>query len=375
MMLPDRLSGYLTALARLAEQPANRWDGFDLSAPDSPSAGLRDQIGFAGLALGVIARHPAASPAECERARGGVAALARRLAQRRVWAAWGTAAERLGHLPDPVREGNAGYSGLLAALLCLAELLGGDPSLAEPLALHWSSDFHFSYDAQAAAEVLWRQARAHPDGAVASVADTAHPHEMAHVLWALRLHGLALGGDLAAAGEPWLRALSERLAMRGPRLPRRGALAGSYNLRRRAASLGGDRLTDAWTLALIAPLAPELTERLIPRHWAQSRTVAERGSALELAFDYLLAVELRKELLAAQLLAAADERFAPVADAGGRRYDGAPAAPWVTALIAIGEAGGLGLLLRQQAGGAAREAGEQAIGAAALGESPPEEEA
>lgn len=354
-MLPDRLSGYLTALASLAEQPPNRWEGFDLSAPDSRAASLRDQIGFAGLALGAIARHPEASPAECDRARAAVAALARRLAQRRVWAAWATAAERAGRLPDPVGEGNAGYAGLLAALLSLAELLGGDPGLEEPLTLRWSSDFCFSYDARAAAEVLWRQARSHPDGAVASEADTARPHEMAHVLWALRLHDLASGGEQFAAAEPWLGALGERLAIRGPRLPGRGALAGSYHMRRRAASLTGDTLTDAWTLALLAPLAPELTERLIVRHWAQSRRVAERGPALELAFDYLQAIGLGKERLAAQLLAAADERFAPLADEAGRRYTGAPGAPAVTALIALGEAGGLGLLL-QRAGEASGEA-------------------
>lgn len=344
----DRLTGYLSFLAGLAEQAPNRWEGFDLRGPDERTTSLRDQIGFAGLALAVLASHPEAGPIKRERARTGVTALAARLAQRRVWATWAAETERAGRLPDPIAEGNAGFVGQLAGLLGLATLLGAPP-LDDPLSLRWSSDFHFSYGIVDVAETLWRRARAHPDAAVASAPDLARPHEMAHVLWALRLSDLAHDTDYYAAAEPWLRALRERLALRGPRLPGRGALAGSYNLRRRSASFGGDRLTDAWTLALLAPLAPELAGELAPRHWAGAGKVAERGPALELAFDYLLAVELGREDLAAQLLAAADARFGPVDDAGGRRYSDAPAAAWVTALIAIGEAGGLGLLLEQAA--------------------------
>jgi len=363
-MLPDHLANRLSALAVLAEQPPNRWDGFDLRAPDDRDTGLREQIGFAGLALGVLACHHQADPGERDRARAAVAGLATRLAQRRVWAEWATAAERSGRLPDPVGEGNALFAGQLAALLSLAALLGGDPRLDEPLTLRWSSDFTFSYDGEGVAEALWRQARAHPDAAVPSAGDVARPHAMAHVLWALRLHDRARGGDYAAAGEPWLRALRERLAFRGPRLFGRGALAGSYNMRRRAASLTGDRLTDAWTLALLAPLDPELVGQIVPRHWARSRQVVERGPAVELAFDYVLAVELKKDLLAAQLHTAAEERSAQTEGADGAAF----ASPWVVALMAIGEAGGLGLLLRdsaarrQAAGGGGAAGGAKASG-------------
>lgn len=344
-MLPERLSAYLTYLEHLTTQPANRWEGFDLRAPDVRESSLGSQICFVGCALAALATHPDAGPDEQTRARDALPAAIERMAQRRVWAAWAQETERRGRLPDPVGEPNAGYSGPLTMLVGLYERAGGDGRYSEPLALHWSSGARFAYAFVDLAETLWRQARANRDGAVASADDLAYPHDMAHVIWALSLYDRAYDDKRAAACAPWLAALRERLALGGPRLPGRGVLAASYNIRRRAAALTSDPLIDAWTLALLATLEPELTRTLATRHWPATARITENGPGLTLAFSYVLAIELGEAERAAALHKAIEVRLDPVEDDCGRRYGG-PAAPWVTALVAIGEAGGLGRLLR-----------------------------
>jgi hypothetical protein len=351
-MLPERLAGYLTFVAALAAQPPNRWEGFDLEAPDAPTTSLRDQIFFAGLAAAVLAQHPDALPEERERAQVAVAALVERLLQRRVWAAWASATERAGLLPDPVSAGGGAYAGRLAMLLGCAAVVGAtQPYLVDPFVLRWSSVARFGTTHPALVEGLARQLTAHPDGAAATAGDTAQPHDMAHILWALRLHDCAFAGDYARANERWLNTLHTRLTLSGPRMPGRGALSSAYHLDRRRASLTSDPLVDAWALALTAPLAPDTITTAAERHWPAIRGLQARRQVLPLAFSYLLAVHLDRPELGDELLAWADAELAPCDDDHGRRYTGTPATAWVTALMAIGEAGGLGRLLAGEAGG------------------------
>ncbi|MBX0330456.1 hypothetical protein K2Z83_22620 [Oscillochloris sp. ZM17-4] len=346
-MLPERLSASLRYFTGLALQPANRWDGFDLSAPESREASLRGQILFSGCALAALAAHPSAGADEAALAGDALAALVDRMIQRRVWAVWAAETERASRKPDPVDAGYGAYSGALSVLLGLQAAVGGQVRyLDDPFVLRWSADVRASYTADELAESLWRQARASPEGAISCEADTATASGMAAALWALRLHDAAYGSAYGAAGDAWLSTLGGRMAIRGPRLPGRGALAGSLSLRSRRASLGGDALEDAWALALTASLDRDLVARLAERHWPALPKIRERGEHLAAAFSYLLAVELGDAERAAGLLAYAEERLGPEDDAEvGRRYAGAPAAPWVTALFAIGEAGGLGRLL------------------------------
>lgn len=341
-MLPERLAGYLTFLATLAEQPPNRWEGFDLEAPDAPATSLRDQIFFAGLAMATLAAHPAADAVERERARGATAALVERLLQRRVWAAWANATERAGLLPDPISAGNGAYAGRLAMLLGCASVVDAEqPYLRDPFVLRWSSTARFGATYPALVAGLERLMQNHPDGAVATAGDLAHPHDMAHILWAMQLSDQAFGSAHAASGERWLNTLRTQLAQSGPRFLGRGALRSSWHVDRRRANLSSDPLVDAWALALTAPLDPELVGALAERHWPAIKGLQTRRQALPLAFSYVLAVHLERMELADELCTWCDAELAPQTDADGRRYTGAPAAVWVTALLAIGEAGGL----------------------------------
>lgn len=346
-VLPERLAAYLTYFEGLANQPSNRWNSFEQSAPDERLMSLRSQVFFSGCALAALAAHPASDPDEHTRALNGLACLIERMIQRRVWAGWASATERTGRVPEPVAAGNAAYAGGLAMLAGFHTLLSGAPRLNDdPMVLHWSSDFRFCYTYSGLAESLWYQMQDATDGAVSDEPNLARASSMAQLLWSNRLHDLACGGDLAAANALWLKTLSKSMALGGPRLGNRGALAASYNPERRRASFGGDVIEDAWALALTAPLAPELVGTLAERHWPALPRIRTQGPALAAAFSYLLAVELGDRERAALLLADADERLEPKEDECGRRYSGATPEVWISALYAIGEAGGLGQILK-----------------------------
>jgi hypothetical protein len=341
-MLPERLAGYLEVLGSLAEQAPNRWDGFDLDAPDTPATSLRDQIFFTGLATATLATHPEALPAERERAQAATAALVERLLQRRVWAGWANATERAGLLPDPISAGGGAYAGRLAMLLGCASVIGAEqPYLRDPFVLRWSSTARFGATYPALIAGLERLVSNHPDGAVATAGAGAQPHDMAHILWALRLHDCAFGSTYAAANERWLTTLRTQMAQTGPRLPGRGALRSSFHVDRRRANLMSDPLIDAWALAFTAPLDPAYIGPLAERHWPALRGLQGRRQILPLALSYLLAVHLGRAELAAQLQAWFDAELTPQTEDGRRRYTGIPAATTVTAMIAIGDAGGL----------------------------------
>ncbi|NTV63954.1 MAG: hypothetical protein HGA65_10520 [Oscillochloris sp.] len=346
-MLPERLSAYLRYFTRLAYQPANRWDGFDLRAPDARLTSLRSQIFFSGCALAALARHPLASTDERSLAVTALADMADRLIQRRVWAAWAAETERQGLKPDPVDVGYGAYSGELAMLFGLQLALGGTGRYDEdPLVLRWSADVRSCYTTSGLVEALQRQLQESPEGALRCEGDHATASGMAAVVWALRLHDLATASGYGALGAVWLKTLADRMAVRGPRLFNRNTLASSFHVSSRRAVGAGDSLEDAWGLALTVPLDRELVAGLAERYWLGFPKLRERGEPLPLAFSYLLAVELGDQQRATDLLAYAEERFdLQEDDEGGRRFTGPPAAPWLTALYAMGEAGGMARLL------------------------------
>jgi hypothetical protein len=125
----------------------------------------------------------------------------------------------------------------------------------------------------------------------------------------------------------------------------------------------GKNFVDAWTLALLACLDPETTSELAPRflrairHTASTskednpqayvpsarmwstREVADQAAAT--GFGYVLANELGDEALAVALRTYADQQLEPAEEDGASFYRGGIAAPYTTALFALGEAGGL----------------------------------
>lgn len=361
-MLNDRLGAYLTYVERLATQQPNRWDGFFLSQREEGYFGLRFQIAFSCYALGALCRHPDADDEEQRRCRRAMEALIARMLQRRVWAYWGQHAERRGIVADPVIEDNVQYSAMLAMMIGVYEAAGGDERYDDDFVLLWNSEGRFTYTHTTLVEAIWRQMRAHEYHGVASEPNCVSPAHNSHALWALLLHDALHRSSYAEVNQQWLDFLASRLTFGGPVLPGRGVFSATYFPRSRLRALTGSTFLDAWTLALLAPIAPDLIQRLAPRLLRQVRHTQENTAFVpsakglrskELAdlsastgFGYLLAIEQGDDVLAQSLLRYADTYFQPREGDDGRFYDAGIAEPYTTALFALGEAGGLGRLLR-----------------------------
>ncbi len=330
----------LERFVHLLCQPPNRWEGFALN-PAEGDEQLRLQILFSGWALAALATQPAVNAEQQQHILAGVGSAVDRLVQRRVWASWATTIEREGLHPDPVGTGNAAYAGALATLLGLSAVHGAPLYTSDPLLLHWSATSRFSYTHTRLVTTLATQMRADASGAIPCGPDRARASSMALVLWGLRLFDTANGTDHALAGTNWLQTFEERMALRGPRLPGRGALAGSYSPRQRRAALASNPSEDALALALMAPLAPELVARLATRHWP----AAERQPASVRAFSTLLAVELGEPDRASQLQASLEmpadaaglisEAVLTIAACGGLHAGLLPALPQAATLAPV----------------------------------------
>jgi hypothetical protein len=124
----------------------------------------------------------------------------------------------------------------------------------------------------------------------------------------------------------------------------------------------GLNFMDAWSLALLAPLDPALTRRAATRLWPRLRwrdkhtaylpsagiwtRMEGSDTAVNTGFAYLLAVELGEQHLARALSRYAETELQPVEQNGMRLFVGGLAAPYTTALFALGAAGGLTSLLK-----------------------------
>jgi hypothetical protein len=358
-MLPNRLAAYLAYFERLAHQPPNRWEGFFLPDDEQPGFALRLQLAWPCYALAAICRHPEADEGEQERCRAAMAALIARMLQRRVWAAWGLAADRRGTSPDPAYRGNAAYSGHLAMMIGAFEAAGGDARFDDDWLLLWSSDARFPYSHHSLVQTICDQMAASPFGGIECAPGRAGVACTAPALWGARLHDDRHGGEYAAVGGPWLDFVRRRLVLRGWR---RRIFSAAYRTRSRLAEPWGYNAHDACALALLGPLAPDLARPLAPRLLRRARRDAHGAhlpsaniwrrrnladGALATGYCFLVAVQEGDEALAAALLAHADARLAPEQLDDGRHYGGR-AAPLLTALFALGEAGGLGRLLKMQ---------------------------
>ncbi|MCU0492496.1 MAG: hypothetical protein MUD01_12970 [Chloroflexaceae bacterium] len=357
-MLNERLSRYLNALEGLALQPANRWDGFVTNVSEGGNFALHLQLALPCYALAALHMHPEAEAEEQARAHKAMVALVERALQRRVWAERASEIEQRSVLPDVIAEGHIHYSAHLAMMIGALEMATGDRRYDEPFTLFWHSDARFSYTHTSLASAIARQMRATEHGGVESSPGRVVPFTMHHAIWALALHDASHNDSLADAGKRWQQHLANHMVLAGPTLPGRGAFRASYNPRMRSGSLWSNPLCDAWSLATLAALAPELTQQQARRFWPRlrrngaeshapmaARLVAQQqgDSALATAWSYLLAVELDDASQCSALLAYAEARLA---NAGAALPFGGAVPPCTTALFALGEAGGLRRLRR-----------------------------
>jgi hypothetical protein len=240
---------------------------------------------------------------------------------------------------------------------------GGDERYDEGFTLRWSPDEYFTYTHTSLVETLWSQMCANEHHGVECEPGQVRVTTMCHVLWALALHDGLTGSSYAAASAKWIDFMQQRLLLWGARLLGNSIFHPFYTNRMRLMTPLGMSVVDAWVLAFLVRLAPQVTNDLAPRflrsirHINMSEDLSEAQAyvpstnmwrAREIAdqtlatgFGYVLAVELDDQALAAALLNHADATFEPVEQNGRRFYGGGLSQAYTTALFALGEAGGL----------------------------------
>ncbi len=356
----ERLTGYLAYFEQLALQPANHWTGFDPGDQFSEDCDLPSQIAFTAYALATIGLHPDSETGVRDRCRTALAALIERMVQRRVWAYWASGARQASRSADPIAAGNGAYSAPLAMMIGAFEALGGDRRFDDEFRFFWTSDEYFHHTHTTLVEALWQQMRANPQYAIRARPGRIELLPMAQAIWALELYDTAHHSDYAVAvRQGWFRFLKQRMVLRGPRLPGRGAFSAAYFLRTNMALPYSTLLSDAGALALFAPLEADFSRqiagRLFPRIKHINTSPAQafapgsgshpvRTSALATGFSYVLAVELDEQDLASALLNYAEANFELNCEQEQRHFASPAQAAYLTALFAIGEAGGFGLL-------------------------------
>lgn len=348
-----RLLAYLQSFERLALQPRDQWRGFFTPRSDAMNFGLRFQLAFPCYAVAAIGH---ALPAQRPRCLAIIAALIERMIDPLVWRYWSRATGSV----DPVGQANIQYSGHLGHMIGLYELLGGDDRFDRSFVFA-AGDRSVSYTHTALAEALHTQMRRNRYHGIDCEPGNTYVACTDHALWSNVLHDRLHGSDYAAANDLWLDFMQRRLCFRGPRVRGRGAVSAIYMTQLNLAAPLGLNFMDSWSLALLAPLAPQLSARLAERLWPRLRWLDQHTAALPSAaiwtrvegsdtavnsgFAFVLAVELGDRQRAAALLRYAEQQLQPVERDGARLLMGGLAAPYTTALFALGEAGGLGQLL------------------------------
>lgn len=352
---PRELRAYLTTFERLALQPRDEWRGFFVPRSENMNFGLRFQLAFSCYAAGAIAH---ALPAERDRCLAIMAALIERMIDQRAWSYWARATGS----HDPVGWANIQYSGHLSHMLGLYELLGGDNRWDQPFTFS-CNDRSVAYTHTTLAAALHDQMIANRYHGIDCEPGNTFVACTDHALWSNVLHDRLHGTQFAAANDLWLDFVQRRLTFGGPRVAGRGAFSAIYMTKLNIAAPLGLNFMDSWSLALLHPIAPalarKLADRLWPRlHWLDRATAClpsariwtrMEGSdtAVNTGFAYLLAVELGDHDRASALKRFAETHLQPSERDGARAFFGGLAAPYTTALIAVGAAGGLGNVLHE----------------------------
>lgn len=358
-MLKQRLLGYLAYFESLAMQPPNRWDGFYLATDEEQVFALRHQIAFACYALGALCLHAEVEPGDKQRCHTAMAALIERMLQRRVWAYWAKRAEQTNDPPDPIERANLSYSGHLAMMISVYELVGGDSRYDEPFTLLWTGSERFAYTHTTITETIWNQMRMSKQyGAIESTPGQIVTVDMCYALWSNVLHDGIHGSDYATINETWLAFVQQRMILWGPRFLTGGIISPGISLRTGIPWPLGQTLVDAQVLTLLSPLVPDFVDAHVisffkivqqhPEHADYSYIPPERGAAakeysddtLPTGFAAVLATQLGKQDRTAAMLRYADHAFQPTETDQGRSYRGGLSSPYTTALFALAEAGG-----------------------------------
>lgn len=357
----------LRYLAAVATQPADEWEGFYHPAVQGSNLEYCFQIGFAAYALAAMQRQAPAWRGPASPFGAGLAALARRMLHPRTHRYW--TAHRPD--PDPVRAANIMYSGHLACVLALTELIAGTDAFdaPQPLRRDANGDAIAHHSHHTVATAIHDQMAAAPSHGVACepgrIYVCCNNHAALSNLLYDRCHP---GRDLAAINGAWDAWVRARMVLPGWHAalvgPPGGVLSAVHYAPTDRSAPFASNFTDAWGLALMTAYDAELPRALAPRLWRRlhgdraGRWLPSMGlltrweasdAGLNTGFAYVLARELGADRIAADLRAWALARLGAQAERGHAWLTGVHSALYTTALFALGDAiapGGLAALFR-----------------------------
>jgi TM2 domain-containing membrane protein YozV len=334
-VLSAEAAAHLEYLLDLALRPVDDWSGWS-SVDQFGQTALRYQIAFVGYALAQA--QYLKLPAYAGPIRQALDNLIQRMLDKRVWGYW-----RVENLwgnwdanPDPVAKDNVMYSGHLANLIGLYELLFADPKYDQPGAVRfrWSDTKIFGYDHLSLVQRLYEQIRDNPYHAIPcephQVFLMCNDHAMLSLLLADRVHGTQFSSVV-----PSFTASAQKI-FAGPnnqlRYPYYEHLGVTLPL---TLAVG-----NAWSLAFAHPFAADWTERLYPGfvrrfvRWREDGSASVPGTIFEFmdignyrpfglsgtAFSLVLAKEMGDESLVEALLSTLERKGGPRVEDGKRWF-------------------------------------------------------
>jgi hypothetical protein len=364
--LSDSELGHLRHFVALAGQDIDDWTGWEAAEQRGMEA-YRYQIAFITYALALQQYH--ALPAWREVYQDTIARLITRMIQKPVWEYWETVSRGMPwHDPDfsgpgegwrdPLREKNIMYSGHVAHMAALYEMLYRDLRWDEPasLTLRWDENEAFVYDLPKLIRILHDQMAGNPWGGIECEINAVFPECNQHPILAFRLFDHLHGTRFFEARHHFKRLFDSApmvdpethevvafyrvkqgdvLSSRNPRVgfPRDLILwplvrLGFRSLDSASACGWTGALMHAWEPALVESHYPAQRKHHVLPDGTNGGVKPNRDATPELSVGYFaaLAVEVGDQETADALLAYADAHYGPVWEEGRLRYPRRPEA-------------------------------------------------
>lgn len=338
-------AGHAEALFRFlldaARRPLADWSAYQPPRFEAGNFGLRFQVAFHGYALAALSERLGVPASEVGPA---LRALVERFLEPRVWRYWLARGPAL----DPVFPHNVQYSGHLAQLIGIYERLTGDRRFDQPFLLDDGVASRHEYTHERVVAAIARQMAANRCHGVTCEPGTVYVACNLHAALALLLFDLAHATDHRPLVTAWITWARQRMVRR-----RGGVFQVAYLTERDMVIPVNVHVMDAWSMAFLSPVAPDLFEALYPRF---RRELVWRGGvarlparwpnalleiadeALTSAFAFVAAREAGDEESAEGLRRYASERLGLAARDGRVACWSARYSLLITALYALGEA-------------------------------------
>ncbi|MEE8441340.1 MAG: hypothetical protein V3S41_06435 [Spirochaetia bacterium] len=215
MKLSDSSLGQIRHFISLARQDLEDWHGFEAEDQYGLEA-YRYQIAFMAYAIALFQYHTL--PAYRELLAGTVKRLIVRLIQKPVWEFWEEVSrgaklfdpdwtEPAQPWRDPIREKNIMYSGHVAHMIALYEMLYRDFSWesSDSLRFSWDQKEEFLYDQPSVMETLYRAMMHGPSGGIECEPNLVFPECNQHPVLAFMLNDSMHGTSYSEARHRFLR--------------------------------------------------------------------------------------------------------------------------------------------------------------------------